>query len=337
MYYIYELYKIQDKIYFESGETLVKKLLLLTLVAIMIFMASGCSGGSNELIIATGGTGGSYYPYGGAMATVFAANISGYGFTSTSSGASAENARLLNKNEADLAILQNDVLDYAYNGTELFAEEGKLPNVKTIATLYPEVIQIVVAADSGIKSIADMKGKRISVGAAGSGTEANARQILTEYGITYDDIQVSYLSFAESSTGVQNMTLDGFFCTAGVPNPSILELNTARKVSVLSVDADKAASLISKYPFYSVYEIESGVYDGVDQATTVAVMATLACSADLNEDVVYQITKTLFEKQPDLAAANDKAKELTIEKGASAISIPLHPGAEKYYKEKGIM
>ncbi|MHB1151341.1 MAG: TAXI family TRAP transporter solute-binding subunit [Eubacteriales bacterium] len=316
-----------------------KKYLALILTAIMLISISACSANEGELILTTGGTGGSYYPYGGAMATIFTDNIADISVTSTASGASTENARLLNSKEADLAILQNDVLDYAFNGTEVFKDEGSaLTNLATIATLYPEVIQIVVTADSGISSINDLKGKNISVGAAGSGTEANARQILEAYGITYNDFgKVEYLSFAESSTAVQNMTLDGFFCTAGVPNPSILELNTARKIIILSIDADKADALIAKYPFYAKYDIGEGVYEGIGGASTVAVMATLACRKDLSTDTVYNITKTLFEKQADLAAANDKASTLDVNTAINGVSVPLHPGAEKYYKEVGVI
>ncbi len=316
-----------------------KKYLALILTAIMLISISACTANEGELILTTGGTGGSYYPYGGAMATIFTDNIADISVTSTASGASTENARLLNSKEADLAILQNDVLDYAYNGTEVFKDEGSaLTNLATIATLYPEVIQIVVTADSGISSINDLKGKNISVGAAGSGTEANARQILEAYGITYTDLgKVEYLSFAESSTAVQNMTLDGFFCTAGVPNPSILELNTSRKINILSIDADKADALIAKFPFYAKYVIDDGVYEGIAGASTVAVMATLACRKDLSTDIVYNITKTLFEKQADLAAANDKASSLDINTAINGVSVPLHPGAEKYYKEIGAL
>lgn len=315
-----------------------KKFLALILTAIMMISAAACTANEGELILTTGGTGGSYYPYGGAMATVFTDNIPDISVTSTASGASTENARLLNTKEADLAILQNDVLDYAYNGTEIFKDEGALANLATIATLYPEVIQIVVTADSGITSINDLKGKSISVGAAGSGTEANARQILEAYGITYQDLgKVEYLSFAESSTAVQNMTLDGFFCTAGVPNPSILELNTARKIAILSIETDKADALIAKYPFYAKFDIAEGVYEGIAGASTVAVMATLACRKDLSTDTVYNITKTLFEKKADLAAANDKANSLDVNTAVNGVSVPLHPGAEKYYKEAGVI
>lgn len=316
-----------------------KKFLAFILTAIMLISISACTANEGELILTTGGTGGSYYPYGGAMATILTDNITDISVTSTASGASTENARLLNSKEADLAILQNDVLDYAYNGIEIFKDEGgALTNLATIATLYPEVIQIVVTADSGITSINDLKGKNISVGAAGSGTEANARQILEVYGIKYEDLgKVEYLSFAESSTAVQNMTLDGFFCTAGVPNPSILELNTARKIIILSIDADKSDALIAKYPFYAKYDIGEGIYEGIGGATTVAVMATLACRKDLSTDIVYNITKVLFEKKADLAAANDKASLLDVNTAINGVSVPLHPGAEKYYKEVGVI
>ncbi len=313
-----------------------KKITAFALVLFMIFSIAACTGKSGDLTITTGGTGGSYYPLGGAMATIFNDNIEDINVTSNSSGASVENARLLNKKEADFAILQNDVLDYAYNGIELFKDDEPLKNLAAIASLYPEVIQIVVAADSGINSIEDLKGKKISVGDSGSGTEANARQILDIYGISYTDFSVNYLSFAESSTGVQNMTLDGFFCTAGVPNPSIIELNTARKIKILSLSSDKSDALIAKYPYYSKYTIENNVYDNVALADTVAVKATFACRADLDETTVYNITKTLFEKQADLAAANEKASGISTDKALDGVSIPLHPGAEKYYKEIGI-
>ena len=293
--------------------------------------------GSYDLIIATGGTGGTYYPYGGALAQLYS-QIGGVSATATSTSASAENARLLNNNEADLAIIQNDVLDYAYNGTETMAEGGALKNIATIATLYPEVIQIVVTEESGINSIADMAGKRISVGAAGSGTEANARQIFEAYGMTYDDIEESYLGFAESSTGMQNKTLDGAFIVAGIPNSSIMELAAMTPVKLITLDSDKIQYLIDKYGFYSSYEIPDGSYENIPgSCTTVSILATLACSADLDDALVYNLTKALFEGQAELAQANEKAKELDIEKAVTGVSVPFHPGAEQYYKEMGIL
>ncbi|MGE4353125.1 MAG: TAXI family TRAP transporter solute-binding subunit [Oscillospiraceae bacterium] len=320
-----------------------KRTIALTLALILALgMLAGCGDSGKaenyDLIIATGGTGGSYYPYGGAMAQIISENLENVSATATSTGASAENCRNLNSGDADLAIVQNDVLDYAYNGTELMSEGGALTNLATIANLYPEVIQIVVTTESGINSIEDLKGKRISVGAAGSGVEVNARHILDAYGIAYEDFDVNYLGFSESSTGMQNRTLDGAFITAGIPNSSIMELSSMVDCKLLSIDADVMDKLIAEHPFYSNYTIAAGDYENIDGgAETAAVLATLACRADLDEDLVYNITKTLFEKQPELATAYAKGADLSLDTAVSGVSIPLHPGAEKYYKEVGII
>ena len=323
-----------------------KRTIAIVLALMMcIGLLAGCGGSSEsnapaaktyDLILATGGTGGSYYPYGGAMAQIFSENIEGVSATATATGASAENCRNLNSKEADLAITQNDVLDYAYNGTEIMAEGGALKNLATIACLYPEVVQIVVTKESGIESVEDFVGKRISVGAAGSGVEANARHILDAYGISYDDFNVNYLGFAESSTGMQNKTLDGAFVTAGIPNSSIMELSSMVDCKLITLDADVLAKLSETYGFYADYEIADSDYENINGgAMTTSILATLACSADLDEELVYNITKTLFEKQPELAKAYAKGENLSLEGALAGISVPLHPGAERYYKEVG--
>ena len=173
-----------------------KKTSILAVVAtIALAFMAGCSGSSTKnYILATGGTSGTYYPFGGAIANVWNTKVPNMNVTAQATGASAENLRLINKGEAEFAIVQNDVMDYAYNGTDLFAGE-KLTNIMTIGTMYPEVVQIAVSKASGIKSVADFKGKRISVGAAGSGVEFNAKQIMEGYGLTFDDIKKSNLSF----------------------------------------------------------------------------------------------------------------------------------------------
>ena len=321
-----------------------KRTIAIILALVMcVGLLAGCGGSKSEssaktydLIIATGGTGGSYYPYGGAMAQIFTESIEGVSATATATGASAENCRNLNSKEADLAITQNDVLDYAYNGTEIMSEGGALKNLATIACLYPEVVQIVVTKESGIESIADFAGKRISVGAAGSGVEANARHILEAYGVSYDDFNVNYLGFAESSTGMQNKTLDGAFVTAGIPTSSIMELSSMVDCKLITIDADVLAKLSDTYGFYANYEIADSDYENIDGgATTTSILATLACSADLDEELVYNLTKTLFEKQPELAKAYAKGENLSLETALAGISVPLHPGAERYYKEVG--
>jgi len=302
---------------------------------------SGCGAAKVNLIMATGGTSGTYYPFGGALAQIFNTKIENMNVTAQSTGASSENLRLIGKGEAELAIVQNDVMDYAYNGEELFNVDGQkevIEGFRTIATLYPEVIQIVVSPESGINSVADMKGKRISVGDAGSGVEANAKQILEAYGLTFDDIKVSRLSFKESANAYKDKQLDGFFVTAGVPNSAIQEITALSEVRIISIDDATTEKLIDKHPYYTKYTISKDTYNGMtEDATTVAVKATLIAKKDLDDEVVYNLTKALFENQEELAAAHAKGKELNINEAVEGVSVPFHPGAEKYYKEKGVL
>lgn len=302
----------------------------------MLFTA--CTGTTQkDYILATGGTSGTYYPFGGAIANIWNTKMEGMNVTAQATGASAENLRLINKGEAEYGIVQNDVMDYAYNGTDLFAGE-KLSNIMTIGTLYPEVVQIAVSKDSGIESIADFRGKRISVGDAGSGVEFNAKQILEGYGLTFDDIKKSNLSFKESAEGIQNGTLDGCFVTAGVPNSALQELAFTAGLTLISVDLEEAQKIMSKYSYYTLTTIPAGTYKGTDTDTAaLAIKATLAVSSKLDEKTVYDMTKALFSNLPELATAHAKGKEVTAEAAITGVSVPFHPGAIKYFKEIGLM
>ncbi len=313
-----------------------KKISVLSVFILLLFLVvTACSTPKTNLILATGGTSGTYYPFGGAMAQIFNTKIENMNVTAQATGASVENCKLLGKNEAELAILQNDMLDYAYNGTEAFAE-GKIENLRGIAKLYPEIIQIV--ATSGIESIDDLAGKKVSVGAPGSGVEANARQILESAQLSYDNMSVSYLSFAESADAYKDKHIDSFFVTAGIPNASIQDIAAMNPVSLVSLTDEQIAGLIEKYPFFVEYTIPANTYNGqTSDVKTVAVLATLATNAEASEDVIYKITKALFENQPELAAAHAKGTELKLEEAMDGISIPLHPGAEKYFKEAGVL
>ncbi|MEG1778424.1 MAG: TAXI family TRAP transporter solute-binding subunit, partial [Angelakisella sp.] len=193
-----------------------KRFLALTLAMVMLLSLGGCGAKkAANLVMATGGTSGTYFALGGAMAGQVNSYLkdSGVKITATSTGASKENIRNIAAGEADLALVQNDVLDYASKGIELFDGE-KTANLSVVATLYPEVVQIVVGKNSGINSIADLKGKKVSVGDVGSGVEANAKQILEAYGMTFDDVNASHLSFKESANGFKDKQLDAFFVTA---------------------------------------------------------------------------------------------------------------------------
>ena len=315
-----------------SAKSMRMAALAVALASLPVFVSSQAA----NLILATGGTAGTYYPFGGAMAQIWNKGIPKMNVTVQATGASKENIRLIGRGEVDVAIVQNDSMDYAFNGVELFAGE-KIEGFRTIATLYPEVIQIVVDPASGIKTVADMKGKRISVGDAGSGTEANAKQILEAAGLSFSDLKsAARLSFKESAAAIKDKQLDGCFVTAGVPNAAIQELSALAPVTLLSVDAATAAKLMGKYKFYTNVKVPAGTYKGVvADVPTVAVKATLIARKDLSDAIVYSLTKTLFEKQAELGQAHAKGKELSLESAVQGASIEFHPGALKFYKEKG--
>ncbi len=313
-----------------------KKLIFVVTAALLIFslVLTGC-GTQTTLKMATGGTTGTYYAYSGTVSQVLGEKVGNLKFDVQSTGASKANIYLVSDKEADIAIVQNDVMYYAYNGTDLFAGE-KVEGFSAMAGCYAEVCQIVTKG--GISSVADLKGKRVSVGDVGSGVEFNARQILDAYGISFDDIIVNNLSFADSATALKDDKIDAFFCVAGAPTTAIVELATSNAINLVAIDDEHAAKLIEKYPFYTKFNIPAASYKGVDTETqTVAVVATYIVSNSLSEDLVYRMTKALFENKAEIANGHPKGAELDPAYAVSGISIPIHPGAEKYYKEVGVL
>jgi TRAP transporter TAXI family solute receptor len=289
-----------------------------------------------KLILATGGTAGTYYPFGGAMAKIWNSKIPGMNVTAQATGASAENVRLINKKEVELALVQSDTIDFAYHAKEAFKEP--LKKMGAIAILYPEIIQIVVRGDSKIKSFTDLKGVKIGVGAPGSGTEANFRQLCDVYGIKKEDVKAQFLSFAESAEQFKDKHIDAFIVTAGIPNAAIMDVAVMQSIRILSLPDNKIAQLTKKYPFLSSTVVPANTYKNQTAAVkTIAVSAVLIASSELPEDVAYKLTKALFDNQAELAATHAKGKELNLKTAAKGVSIPFHPGAVKYYKEKGMM
>lgn len=280
----------------------------------------------------TGGTSGTYYPLGGQMAKIIT-DETGIQTDAVSSNASADNVLDLAEGNADIAFVQTDVVANAIEGTNAF-EGKKVDNVQAIGSLYPETIQIVTTTKKDIKSVADLKGKKVSVGAPGSGTYINAEQILEAYGLSMDDIDAQNLDFGESTGGIQDGTIDAAFITAGTPTGAVEGLTASTEVSIVPIDKDKADALIEKYPYYAADTIEKGTYGLKEDVETVAVLAMLAVRDDLSEDVVYDITKAIYDN-PD-KIKHDKAKFIKPENGLDGIGIDLHPGAKKYFDEKGI-
>lgn len=322
------------KIYEE--EPVMKKCGLL-LLALMLSMVIAFSPAHAEtfLSIATGGTSGTYYPLGGDLANLFNTTIESVKATAQATGGSAENLRLIDAGDAELGTVQNDVSAYAFAGTDSFDGEI-IDSFAVITSLYPEVVQLVARSDAGIETISDLAGKRVSVGAAGSGTYFNAVHMLEAAGMSLDDIDEQYLSFSESGDAAKNRQIDAFFCTAGIPNAAITELASGSSAKVVALDADIVAKLIDAKPFYVSFVIPAGTYPGIDEdVQTVAITALLVCASDLDEALVYEMTKSIYE-QGDEVLTHAKKTEITLETALDGVgTLPLHPGAERYYKEAG--
>lgn len=325
-------------------------LLLVLMLTFSIFLA-GCSGsqqagqdsagdsssssGKTFLTIATGGSSGVYFALGGALSNLLNKNVEGVNSSVQSTGASAVNATLLGSEKAEIAFAMNDVISYAYTGTEVFKDKGKIENLRGIASLYPNFVQVITVKGTGINEISELKGKRVGVGAPGSGTEVNARQILAAHGITYDDIEEDFLSYSESVEQLKNGAIDAAFLTSGLPNATIMDLSTTHDVKIIPIRKAAVDKLAAEYPFYSSEMIPARTYDNEEDVETAAVMTLLVTRADLPEELVYNITKTIFENLNVLVDTHSAAKKISIDNVRKGMPIPLHPGAEKYYKEQG--
>jgi TRAP transporter TAXI family solute receptor len=289
-----------------------------------------------RLSFATGGTAGTYYPYGGAIAALWSKHVKGVTATVEATGGSVENLRRLANKEVEVAFTQNDIADYAYNGTEQFNGQP-IKNFRSLGALYPEVLQWVV--NPTIKSVADLKGKRFVVGAAGSGTEVNTRQVFDANGMKFTDLGRSVnLSFAEASNAMKDRQVDGYAVTGGVPTSAITDTTTAVDIAILPIDGDVAKKVTDKYKFYVTAKVPANAYKGVTaDVNTIAVLSTIVVREDMDADLVYWLTKTLVEQQAELAQSHAKGKELSKDAITQGLTVPLHPGAEKYYREAGIL
>ncbi len=308
-----------------------RKVLAVVLALACVFVFASCAKTGNTYKFASGGTSGTYYAVANAMAPIIgeAANMT---IRVDSTGASKANIQLINNGEVDFAIVQNDVMDYAFKGTDLFAGE-QITSFATVGAVYAEVCQIVGTPD--IKTVADLKGKTVSIGDSGSGVEFNALQILAAYGLSKEDITVVNADFGNSTEQFKNGSIDAFFTTAGAPTTNITDLaNSAKEFNLVAIDDEHIEALKANYPFYSAYPVPGGTYKGVDEdVQTVAVKATIICKADLPEEDVYAFTKALFEKEAELEAAHAKFKELSLDYAKDVGSVPFHAGAQKYYDE----
>ncbi|EKS29572.1 TAXI family TRAP transporter solute-binding subunit [Afipia felis] len=286
--------------------------------------------------ILTGGTSGVYYPLGVAIGKIYGDKIPGVRAQVQATKASVENLNLLEQGRGELGFTLGDSLKAAVDGDEEAGFKKKLTKLRTIAAIYPNYIQIVATAESGIKTLADLKGKTLSVGAPKSGTELNSRAILKAAGMSYKDLkQVQYLPFAESVDLMKNRQLDATLQSAGLGVASLKDLSSSTEINVVAVP--KATVEKIGPPFVSVV-IPANTYTGQkSDVETAAVVNYLVTNSDVSDDVAYQMTKQIFENLPELANAHVAGKDIKLEKAATGSPAPLHPGAIRYYKEKGIL
>ncbi len=305
-------------------------------------LIAGCGGGSGSsagggkqfLNIATGGTAGTYYPLGGALAELLNQNIKGMNASAQSTGASVANVNMMKDGSVDIAFIQNDIAYYAANGKEMF-KDNKVESIRGIAALYPETVQFVTTADKGIKSIADLKGKKVAVGASGSGAEANARQILGAYGLTYDDIDVQYLSFGEAADALKDGNVDVGVVVAGFPTAAIQDLAANKSAALVNIDAEHADKLMKQYPYFTKITVPKGTYPGQEEdVSTVAVKCVIVTTDKLSDDLGEQIVKAIYEHLDRMKAAHAVGKYITKDTALEGMSVKMNAGAEKYLKAK---
>ncbi|MGB5871190.1 MAG: TAXI family TRAP transporter solute-binding subunit [Albidovulum sp.] len=306
-----------------------------TLAAATLVLAAVPASAQEQLSIATGGTGGVYYPIGGGLAEIINNHVEGYAATAEVTGASVENMGLIATGDADVALGLADTVQQAYTGTGRF-EGQQLPMLRSMGVAYANMVQIVVLEGSGITSLQDMVGKRVSIGAPGSGTEVNAEQILTANGITYDDIDEQRLNFNETADALANGDIDAGFWSVGAPTSSILNLATTNKIAVIALTEEELAAADAANPVFATTTLAGGTYAGVDNdVTVIGVPNVLVVSSDMPDDVVYAITSAMYENIAELQAVHPAANETTVELALAASPIPLHPGAIRYFEETG--
>ena len=332
-----------------------KKIFALMLAVVMVFALSACGGSSTAspsaapaaseapaaapaagLTMGTGGESGTYYAFGGVLGSYIGQNTD-VSINVVSSGGSAANITGIVVDKIyDLATVQSDVMTYAYNGTNSFADGGAMDGFRVLGGLYAETVQIVTC-DPSITSVADLKGRSICVGDVGSGTFFNTVDILAAYDMTIDDVKPVYQSFGDSAESLKDGKIDAALLTAGAPTTAVVDLATSNSVYLISIDDEHMSKLLEACPWYASYTIPAGTYSGFDQDTvTVTVKATLVCRADLDEDTAYKIVSTIYNNAEAITELHAKGAELSLDFATDGIAVPFAKGAAKFYSENGI-
>ena len=311
-----------------------KKILAMVLALCMVFALCATSAfAADELIFTTGGEAGTYYAFGSVLAQ-YVSNNSDISVTAITGNGSQANVEDMDAGDVQLAFCQSDVMSYAYNGTNLFEDLGKIDSFSVVAALYMEQVQIVTT-NPDIKTVADLKGKSVSIGARGSGVYFNALDVLGVYGMTEDDIKPVYQSFGDSAESLKDKKIDAAFIVAGAPTTAITDLSTSGPVYLVSIDDEHIDDLLAKSPYYTAYTVPADTYGMPEDVQTVAVAAVVLARNDVSEDAIYTFTSTIFDNIEAIAEQHGKGAELSLEFASSITDVPYHPGAAKYFAEKG--
>jgi len=323
---------------FHKEEQEMRKVVIVTVAALLAaFSLAAVASAATYMSVATGGTTGTYYAVGGALANAVTKEGK-IQCTAETGNASVANANLVSTKGIEIAFVQNDITYWALNGELMF--QGKpLKNIRAVASLYPEHVQVVIAKDAGIKSIYDLKGKRVGVGAPGSGVEGDVQAIFKVAGMTYKDLKkADFLDFAATASRFKDNQIDAGFVVAGYPTAAIMDLTTTKDVGLLSFDAAFLKKLRKQYPFFVASKIPANTYRGIDKDTiTPAVMAILITHDAVPEADIYNFLTAMYKNLNDVAAVHAKGKEITLKGALNGLTAPLHPGAAKFFKEKGLI
>ena len=312
-----------------------------TLLLSIFALALGSAFAQGELSIATGGTGGVYYPTGGAYAELVNKYMDGYTAVAEVTGASVENVGLISRGDSDIALALADTVYQAYTGSGAFdgqdGRPGALQNLRALGSAYPNAVHIVALAGSGIASLQDLKGKRVSVGAPGSGTEVSAQTILNANGITYDDLNAQRLNFNETADALRDGQLDAGFLSVGPPTSSLLDLATTRDMVLIPLSQEEVQASIAADPTFASYTLTGGLYPGQDSdVLTVGTPNVIVVGAEMDEELAYTLIKTIYDHIDEVIAVHPSAKDTTPAFSLESTPIPLHPGALRYYEEQGM-
>lgn len=332
--------------YYKGGIRLKRKntygiIILILLIATVLAACGGDEGASSEndensldaniVTIATGGSSGPYNIIGTTLGELYSSEF-GVNSRTQTTGASVENANLMDNGKIEMAFMMSDVVTEAVAGEGNFDEP--IDNINQIAALYPNYVQIVTTADSGIETFKDLKGKRIAVGDQNSGVEVNARNLLEGQDITYDDIEVDYLGYAEAADGLKAGQIDAAFLTSGLPNASLMELSETLDIRLVTIEPEDVERIAQEEEYFISMEIPEDTYGNDKSIPTAAIMNALIVDADMSEDDVYKLTKTFFDNLDKLESSHQSASDISLEEAQKGLVAPLHPGAERYYNEQ---